>query len=187
MLDFLYTHSILELISAWTFGYDKLDRLATAVPSSGGHYSGHSGCWNYDSFGNRLQESYTGTCPTGSNLTYTANNQVGGTSPPLTYDTAGNVNSYDSSSGNTYAYDGEGRLCAMGVTISGITNITQYYYDAEGQRAGKAALTWIGSGSPNLSNSATGVCGAPESNSYWTKSISVHFTCSTSAATRSPS
>jgi len=59
----------------------------------------------------------------------------------------------------------------MGVTISGITSITQYYYDAEGQRAGKAALTWIGSGSPNLSNSATGVCGAPESNSYWTKSI----------------
>jgi RHS repeat-associated protein len=56
----------------------------------------------------------------------------------LTYDAAGNVY-YDGL--NTYAYDAEGRLCAVQLpSISGGTQY-QYLYDASGVRVGQATFT----------------------------------------------
>jgi YD repeat-containing protein len=60
----------------------------------------------------------------------TASNQVSG----LQYDVAGSV-LYDGR--NNYAYDPEGRLCAVAYNHIGSTQYTQYIYDAEGRRIAK--------------------------------------------------
>jgi RHS repeat-associated protein len=64
----------------------------------------------------------------------------------LSYDGAGNVTSDGL---NYYAYDGEGRLCAVENTL--VDSYTQYVYDAGGTRVAKGA-------------SASLTCGAPGSN-----------------------
>jgi RHS repeat-associated protein len=75
----------------------------------------------------------------------------GGSSPspsPLSYDAAGNVVS-DNGSGNTYLYDGEGRVCA--VASSGPTGgvlLTGYIYDADGKRVGKGTIQRWGTCDP---------------------------------------
>jgi RHS repeat-associated protein len=104
-------------------------------------YCGEVGNWQYDAFGNRLQEAYaiangascTAASGTSTQMTSTPqssanNNQLAST--VVTYDQAGNAY-YDGR--NSYLYDGEGRLCAV---KDGATNY-QYLYDASGTRVAK--------------------------------------------------
>jgi hypothetical protein len=127
----------------WQFGYDTLNRLLTsqntAVTSVSSQFSGIYGCWGYDGFGNRTLEAYstasTTTCGTGASdylqltpVAPTANNQVRG----FIYDAAGDVLNDNQ---NLYAYDAEGRICAVAVPNgTGGWTYDQYLYDAEGTR-----------------------------------------------------
>lgn len=148
-------------------GYDTLNPLpmATWTPVSG---SAQSFCWSYDAFGNRTDQQvalgpftntpgstscattatimsnewahYTtdGSAPSGSNDN--GKNQVTGlpnwswTQYP--YDAAGNL-TYDGT--NYYAYDGDGRICAM-QPFAGSTAFG-YLYDADGNRVAKGTIT----------------------------------------------
>jgi len=122
----------------------------------------HQQCWGYDSFGNRTGELATASadttaaaspCPTPLNYTngthwakYNSNNYVTGSdtmaSGPV-YDAAGNVTQ---DAVNKYAYDSEGRLCAVQNLLT--TAATQYIYDAEGRRVAKGSLSiWPAAGS----------------------------------------
>jgi len=71
--------------------------------------------------------------------TYNANNQI---SDGLhQYDAAGDL-TQDATTGNQYLYDGEGRICAVASTpVPGITAMTGYLYDAEGNRVAKGSIT----------------------------------------------
>ena len=146
-----------SVMGAWNFGYDTLNRLTSANASSGG-YAGQYGCWIYDSFGNRTLEAYsTATSTPCANMNSPLalpNNRL----PTLTYDAAGNV--YQDGT-NTYAYDAEGRLCAVSQpSINGGAQF-QYLYDASGARVGKATFT----GSFPLINNT---CAAPGAASGFT-------------------
>jgi RHS repeat-associated protein len=145
-----------SVTGSWAFGYDTLNRLTSAIASSG-IYSGTNGCWTYDAFGNRKLEAFstvTSTpCAPGANdnsqltsLTYSTsyNNQVQG----YTYDAAGDV-TYDGR--NYYGYDPDGRLCAVGVNIAGMSYY-QYLYDAEGRRVGKGSASSLGCAAPTGTN-----------------------------------
>jgi RHS repeat-associated protein len=104
------------------------------------------GCWAYDSFGNRTANDplWATACPAQESSltptdTYNTNNQmdVGIKS----YDPSGNMTA-DSSTGNTYLYDGEGRICAVSSTpVPGFTTMTGYVYDADGNRVAKGTIT----------------------------------------------
>ncbi len=135
-----------SVVGTWSMasGYDTLNRL-TAVHSTSGPYSGGYGCWTYDAFGNRKLEAYSNAtstpCATGANdnLQQTTtnpatNNQISG----LQYDVAGNL-LYDGV--NNYAYDTEGRLCAVAYNHTGSTQYTQYVYDAGGRRIAKGSAS----------------------------------------------
>jgi RHS repeat-associated protein len=136
----------------WAFGYDTLNRL-TAANASSGPYSGESGCWNYDAFGNRTVEAFstqtTTPCAQGANdnaqytvTTPTALNQVSG----FQYDAAGNVLNDGK---NNYWYDAEGRLCAVAYPNgSGGAYYEQYLYDAEGRRVGKVPASSLSCAAP---------------------------------------
>ena len=151
-----------SVMGRWNFasgagadGYDSLNRVSagTWTPISG---SAQSFCWTYDSFGNRTVES-TATLPfsnapgasacqlsSGTLLSNnwalyassTGNNRITSESLMLgaapVYDAAGDV---QQDNVNNYAYDGEGRICAVQNLTTGA--ITQYLYDAEGRRAAK--------------------------------------------------
>jgi RHS repeat-associated protein len=133
-----------SVTGTWAFGYDTLNRL-TAASASSGIYSGENGSWNYDAFGNRKLESFS---PAGGGSTQytvttpTAQNQVAG----FQYDAAGNVLN---DGNNSYWYDAEGRLCAVAYNLIGQTQYTQYLYDAEGRRVGKAAGAGLSCGTPS--------------------------------------
>ncbi|WP_420239026.1 RHS repeat-associated core domain-containing protein [Telmatobacter bradus] len=143
---------------SWSFAYDSLNRLATASGSQADNpYPNY--CWQYDSFGNRLAQTsassaydstqYGGanSCPastgTSSWALYNSSNQMTSTSQNLSqgqyYDAAGNV-TFDGV--NSYLYDGEGHICAVANTpIAGLTTMTQYLYDAEGNRVAKGTIS----------------------------------------------
>ena len=157
-----YTDSV---TGTWADHYDTLNRLSTASQTTTGSQALNSLpnlCWNYDAFGNRtlaafLSSSSTSDCSaqTTATASYNAANQLtflSQSSPisyslpsGLTYDSGGNVildpsnTSGGSTSGVSYAYDGEGRLCA--VKQNGGGSITQYFYDASGRRVAKGALS----------------------------------------------
>jgi RHS repeat-associated protein len=59
----------------------------------------------------------------------------------IPYDASGNIG-YDGV--NTYLYDGEGRICAVQQVVTGLlTLMTQYLYDADGNRVAKGQIsTW---------------------------------------------
>lgn len=136
----------------WAQSYDSLNRLATANGSQDGNpYPNY--CWQYDSFGNREWQTSSSTPYSGSNgganacnagtgpswgASYTAGNQISG--GLYGYDQAGNITS-DSTTGNSYLYDGEGRVCAVQQSIDGTTMMTQYIYDAEGHRVAKGTIS----------------------------------------------
>jgi RHS repeat-associated protein len=147
--------------NAWSFTYDTLNRLATANatwPDSSQQYA----CWNYDDFGNRVQQEMSSaaftsgsggptacTAQSGATLatnlaTYSASNQIvstnaRGVSVSPMYDAAGDM-SYDGT--NQYLYDAEGRVCAVQSTsMPGMTSMTGYLYDADGARVAKGTIT----------------------------------------------
>jgi RHS repeat-associated protein len=138
----------------WTYQYDVLNRLTSGAASTG-TYASQNACWSYDDFGNRTIESVqTGACSTAgtfaSTMVFNAANQLSGVIPPgggsqspssLLYDAAGDVTS-DSSTGNQYVYDAEGRICAF-QTPSGLggTIMMGYLYDADGIRVAKGTIT----------------------------------------------
>lgn len=144
-----YTDSV---NGTWTFTYDSLNRLATASGSQADNPNPNY-CWQYDNFGNRLWQTSSGTafsssdggvnaCPVSSGPSfgtsyYTSNQIADGLH---TYDGAGNM-TLDSTTGNSYLYDAEGRICAVRESIAGVTTMTQYIYDAEGLRVGKGSIS----------------------------------------------
>ena len=142
-------------------GYDTLNRLmaANATWPDG---TPQSFCWQYDNFGNRLQqeassEAFTSgsggatacTAQSGATLatdlaSYYTNNQIQSTNARGVtympgYDAAGNVLS---DGANSYLYDAEGRVCAVESTpIPGMTAMTGYLYDADGTRVAKGTIS----------------------------------------------
>jgi RHS repeat-associated protein len=70
------------------------------------------------------------------------------------YDPSGNM-TIDNATGNTYLYDGEGRVCAVSSTpVPGFTTMTGYVYDAEGNRVAKGTITSM-SCDPSVNGIAT--------------------------------
>jgi RHS repeat-associated protein len=119
----------------WTAGY-SVNRLISSSASVG-IYSNINFGWTYDSLGNRLTQTPSGSgqtpVPTAQTLTYNGNNQING----LVYDAAGNLTDDGTSK---YLYDGEGRLCAVYHYQVPISQ-TQYIYDAMGRRVGKGSIS----------------------------------------------
>jgi RHS repeat-associated protein len=168
-----YTDSVR---GTWAFGYDTLNRLTAgagtpAISNSTSYY-----CWAYDSFGNRLTQSESnqqfqiGTstpcqAPNSASLTtdtatYSTSNQMLSTnaSGVLAYlplpDAAGDVTNDGI---NQYAYDPEGRICAVETApLSGGILLEQYLYNAEGQRVAKGTIQLVTvNGQPTLSCDTT--------------------------------
>ncbi len=136
----------------WTFSYDTLNRLAAADTgaNAASGYASQNLCYAYDSFGNRTSANrQSAACPSQESSVpqttfYNANNQVTGTTVNLAvngfvYDAAGNV-TYDGA--NYYAYDPEGRVCAVQPYPSTNGSVAfDYLYDAEGRRVAKGMIT----------------------------------------------
>jgi len=132
-----------SVMGQWSYGYDNLNRLTSGHPSSGS-YNGQYACWSYDAFGNRTNEAVSTTACTGSPTpttwaTYNTYSQISGTNLMAsgdTYDAAGDI--LDDGA-NQYRYDGENRLCAVHNSTTGV--MTQYVYDAEGNRVAKGSIS----------------------------------------------
>ena len=109
---------------SWAYTYDPLNRLSTASLSTRLNLG-----WTYDSFGNRLSQSATGTgsAPQVS-LTFTGNNNRADASSGISYDAAGNV-TVDKLE-QIYTYDAEERISSVQSTLGGSI---VYKYDSEGQ------------------------------------------------------
>jgi RHS repeat-associated protein len=125
-------------------GYDSLNRLIAASATSG-PYAGLLAAWNYDNFGNRSFENFSGNLvsqsappiPASTWDQYNANNQVQSSSAGTpTYDASGNVTQDDQ---NAYLYDADGRICAVHDFLNG--QMTEYLYDADGNRVAKGTIT----------------------------------------------
>lgn len=103
----------------WTYGYDELNRIASATKSGGTNFT-----FDVDRNANRWHQNPNGT-QVGFN---TATNQIA-SSNGVTYDAAGNI----INDGNcAYTYDGEYRI----TTVSGSAcTAASYRYDALGRRA----------------------------------------------------
>jgi len=117
----------------WTYNYDTLNRLTTAVSSTTGQ-----GCqFGYDAFGNRTQEaSYEGSCYT-QNFTFTGTttNRVDG----YCYDAAGNL--LDAGPCSTPPVPNQNLYDGFGNMISGNemnADPTTYTVDALGNRVAKS-------------------------------------------------
>jgi len=149
-----------SVMGTWSFNYDSLNRLIAGMPAAGNSINnGNNLCWSYDPFGNRTaQSSQSAPCPTlpsvpTPTVNYNANNQV--TGGVLTYDAAGDVK-FDTSTGNTYLYDGEGRICAVkSEPVPGTYTMTQYIYDAEGTRVAKGTIANWAAGCNTTTNGFT--------------------------------
>jgi RHS repeat-associated protein len=126
------------VIGIWNYQYDNLNRL-TGANSTGGSYQGVGVAWSYDSWGNRTTETLSGSSttpvPSSSQAQFNTFNQITESnyaSSGFLYDAAGNVTNDGL---NQYAYDGEGRLCAVHNLTTGSN--TAYLYDLEGDRVAK--------------------------------------------------
>ena len=114
--------------NSWNFGYDSLDRLATATKT--GVTIGYS----YDANGNRLAQ--TGTSASTYSVSGTSNklsSASGAVARNYSYDATGNVLS---SGVATHTYDNHGRM-QTGRLSSAATDTT-YVYSALGQRVKKS-------------------------------------------------
>ncbi|WP_263415228.1 RHS repeat domain-containing protein [Terriglobus albidus] len=115
----------------WTYQYDNLNRLSTAVASNIG-----VGCqFGYDSFGNRKQEApYQGSCFSPTFSFSAGNNQIDG----YCYDGAGRLldtmGCPPAGSHHQFIYDGYGNLLSGNYNS---TNSTSYTVDAYGRRVAK--------------------------------------------------
>jgi RHS repeat-associated protein len=101
----------------WTYTYDDLNRLHTATSAAGLILT-----WGYDSFGNRLSQSATGT-GSAPQPSFTFNGSNNHADAGFVYDLAGNIKT--DNFGQSYTYDAESRITSVGSTT--------YKYDAEGQ------------------------------------------------------
>lgn len=144
-----------SVIGPWTMktsggasGYDTLNRLIAAQPTSC-PYQGLQATWSYDGFGNRTLENFSGnlTCqnapgiPGSSTAGYNTSNEVNAANPgpaPV-YDASGDILS---DSQNQYAYDADGRVCAIEELMSPYKKIG-YLYDAEGNRIAKGTIQLV--------------------------------------------
>ncbi len=144
------------MMGDWAFQYDTLNRLTLAAPADNApsSYVSRLGCFAYDGFGNRTVNAYLSaadcsgaTAATASYHLNSANkNEVGWVSQAapiaysapsgFTYDAAGNVLADGQ---NQYAYDGEGRLCAVQNTLT--KSYTGYLYNAAGTRTAAGTIT----------------------------------------------
>jgi RHS repeat-associated protein len=102
----------------WTYTYDSLNRLGTAVSNTG------EGClYSYDAFGNRTQEAATqgGSCFSGAAFTF-AGNQIQG----YCYDGAGNLEDEGTcpSGNHQFFYDGYENLVSPNFNQSGRDSYT---------------------------------------------------------------
>ena len=83
-------------------------------------------------------------CPAGSGpsswaqYSTTNTNRIDASGLSFSYDAAGNVKSDGI---NSYLYDGEGRICAVQQSVSGLITNTQYLFDAEGRRVAKGSIS----------------------------------------------
>jgi RHS repeat-associated protein len=145
-----------SVMGDWAFGYDTLNRLVVggAAVNAPAPYANTMACWGYDSFGNRTLAAFlsstTGDCSqqTTPTATYSAANQVTfvSQSAPISYsapsgfvyDNAGNVTT---DGVNSYAYDSEGRLCAVLQPSYMGGGQFRYIYDASGLRVAKGTFT----------------------------------------------
>jgi RHS repeat-associated protein len=129
----------------WTAGYDAIHRLTSVTSSLVGAMS-----WTYDDAGNRLSQTgagghQTSTIDPATNRIITSDyhspsgsgSGITQASVGFTYDAAGNV-TFDGQ--NDYAYDAEGQMCASQSALGGI--MTQYLYDADGNRVAKGHSTY---------------------------------------------
>ncbi len=165
--DATYPGSGPGIMGAWSMsafsgsgnGYDSLYRLSAAkVTWPDG--TAQSLCWDYDAFGNRLhQELVSGasgftngtgsSCQAASGATLLSldaspvngNNQINDGLHQYDPSGAGNL-IQDETTGNTYLYDAEGRVCAVESTPApGFTTMTGYLYDADGDRVAKGTIS----------------------------------------------
>jgi len=145
-----------SVMGDWAFGYDTLNRLVEggAAMNAPSTYANSMACWGYDSFGNRTVAAFfsssTGDCSqqTTATASYNAANQVTfvSQSAPISYsapsgfvyDGTGNV--YQDGV-NTYAYDSEGRICAVLQPSYMGGGQFRYIYDASGLRVAKGTFT----------------------------------------------
>ena len=108
--------------NSYTYGYDGLDRLTSAVKT------GTTRGWTYDANGNRLTE--TGAAPS-TYIVASANNRVtsvsGAVARTYTYDAAGNALTY---SNITATYNNRGRM----TTLDDGSATATYVYNALGER-----------------------------------------------------
>lgn len=114
---------------SWTYGYDLLDRLASAART------GQTQGWTYDANGNRLTE--TGNSPSTFTVSTTSNrlSTVSGTlSRSYGYDAAGNTTS---DGGRTFTYNDAGRMTTY--VKDGVT--TTLTYNGLGQRVTKSNVS----------------------------------------------
>jgi RHS repeat-associated protein len=132
------------ITGAWSMNYSSLNQLAGVKASSGpwGPVSGQPGLtlsWIYDPFGNRTTQTASGTpsteAPPTQSWVYSTSNQ----STTSTYDPSG-VGFVTADVANQYAYDNEGRLCAVSHSNGMSTIDTQYIYDAEGRRVAMGTI-----------------------------------------------
>jgi RHS repeat-associated protein len=108
----------------WSYGYDVLDRLTSAVTTA------ITDGWTFDANGNQLTQ--TGTTP----ITFTVSsgsNQLTATTGSLvrsyTYDAAGHTQGYGT---NSFTYNNRGRMAATNASS------TDYLYNALGQMIEKS-------------------------------------------------
>lgn len=161
-----YTDS--TVMGTWSFQYDAMNRVATASSTTAAgqpinpypYY-----CWSYDNFGNRTtqmssnaafssglggQNRCSTTAALGPSFWAQYNGTINGTNNNQMSSTSQNTNqsSYYDADGNVtydgtyfYAYDGEGRQCALYNPLS--STMTDYIYDAEGERVAKGTVTGV--------------------------------------------
>jgi RHS repeat-associated protein len=155
-----------SVMGNWTYNYDDLNRLISGTAASG-PYSGDSGCWSYDSFGNRTNQILSNAAFTTANgtscqpasgatslaspVTFSGSDNHMTTTPQLPNGLPGATGTwagngiYDTAGNvindgvNTYTYDAEGRVCAL----NGPQGMIGYQYDSDGNRVGKGTVTTI--------------------------------------------
>jgi len=142
-----------SVMGTWNFSYDNLHRLssATAGTDAPAPYTSNIGCWSYDAFGNRKSQAMSTTACANNpplmswaNYKTTNNNQISNSLQApggVSYDPSGDV---INDGVNQYLYDADGRICAVAsMPVPGITTMTGYIYDANGQRVAKGSIsTW---------------------------------------------
>jgi RHS repeat-associated protein len=117
---------------SWTYHYDTLNRLSSAVASTTGPNAGEGCSYGYDPFGNRAQESsFQGTCFSPAPFTFTGNRING-----YCYDSAGNlVDLGTCPSGNhQFFYDGYENLLSPNFNSA---SRNSYAANSQGQRISK--------------------------------------------------